>query len=106
LSKQICLLKIEKMPRGTYLTETEEGKIMALHGEGCGLREIAPHIRRQKMKTVPNLTMRHKQARLEFAQRNMNRNWSQVHIPFLFYWMFIKSFLVLTSFFPMKRSLI
>jgi hypothetical protein len=42
------LLKIEKMPRGTYLTETEEGKIMALHGEGCGLREIAPHIRRQK----------------------------------------------------------
>jgi transposase len=166
LSKQICLLKIEKMPRGTYLTETEKGKIMALHEEGCGLREIArkltrshkvvsnflrnpetygtnkkggpkkklsprterrlinlssnstkscrklahecganvsrwtilrvlhksPHIRRQKMKTALNLSMRHKQARLEFAQRNMNRNWSQVHIPFLFYWMFIKHF--------------
>jgi hypothetical protein len=40
------------------------------------------------MKTVPNLTMRHKQTRLEFVQRNMNRNWSQVHIPFLFYWIF------------------
>jgi IS30 family transposase len=48
LSKQICLLKIKKMPRAT-----EKGEIIALHGERCGLQEIARKLTRSH-KVVSN----------------------------------------------------
>lgn len=38
----------------------------------------APHIVRQKLKTMPRLLPRHKQARLNFARRNMATDWKKV----------------------------
>jgi hypothetical protein len=39
-----------------------------------------PNIVRAKMNAMPHSLPRHKNARLEFCRRNMNRNWAHVSL--------------------------
>ena len=45
-------------------------------------------ITRQSLMTVPRLLTRHKTARMEFAKKNLQTNWSQVSKYFNFFFMY------------------